>query len=73
MPACAAFFAAHGYVDAGKVRSPYGVETTFLWKQLDAGSGDGTIAELLAGVLAEAPPEALAKGVGWLQAVSSHS
>jgi len=35
----AGFFAAHGYVDAGKVRSPYGVETTFYWKQLDAGSG----------------------------------
>jgi len=36
----AGFFAAHGYVDAGKVRSPYGVETTFYWKQLDAGSGE---------------------------------
>ena len=30
------FFARHGYVDAGKVRSPYGVETVFFWKQLDA-------------------------------------
>lgn len=28
------FFAAQGYADAGKVRSPYGVETTFFWKQL---------------------------------------
>jgi GNAT superfamily N-acetyltransferase len=33
----AAFFARQGYVDAGKVRSPYGVETTFFWKQLDEG------------------------------------
>jgi GNAT superfamily N-acetyltransferase len=32
----AGFFAGCGYVDAGKVRSPYGVETTFYWKQLDA-------------------------------------
>lgn len=31
----AAFFAARGYADAGKVRSPYGVETVFFWKQLD--------------------------------------
>ena len=31
-----AFFARRGYVDAGKVRSPYGVETVFFWKQLDA-------------------------------------
>ena len=29
------FFAARGYVDAGMVRSPYGVETVFYWKQLD--------------------------------------
>ncbi len=33
------FFARHGYVDAGKVRSPYGVETVFFWKQLDAEAG----------------------------------
>lgn len=31
-----AFFGKLGYVDAGKVRSPYGVETVFFWKQLDA-------------------------------------
>ncbi len=30
------FFAQRGYVDAGMVRSPYGVETVFFWKQLDA-------------------------------------
>jgi hypothetical protein len=30
-----AFFAQRGYTDAGKVRSPYGVETVFFWKQLD--------------------------------------
>lgn len=36
----AAFFAAHGYVDAGKVRSPYGVDTSFFWKQLDNSSGE---------------------------------
>ena len=29
------FFAQRGYTDAGKVRSPYGVETVFFWKQLD--------------------------------------
>lgn len=34
-----AFFASQGYVDAGKVRSPYGVETVFFWKQLDADVG----------------------------------
>ncbi len=28
------FFARHGYTRAGQVRSPYGVETTFFWKQL---------------------------------------
>lgn len=33
------FFARRGYVDAGKVRSPYGVETVFFWKQLDAEAG----------------------------------
>ena len=32
----APFFASQGYIDAGKVRSPYGVETTFYWKQLDS-------------------------------------
>jgi GNAT superfamily N-acetyltransferase len=32
------FFAAQGYIEAGKVRSPYGVETVFFWKQLDAGT-----------------------------------
>lgn len=35
-----AFFAGQGYVDAGKVRSPYGVETIFFWKQLDADGRD---------------------------------
>jgi GNAT superfamily N-acetyltransferase len=30
-----AFFAGRGYIEAGKVRSPYGVETVFFWKQLD--------------------------------------
>jgi GNAT superfamily N-acetyltransferase len=35
-----AFFASRGYLDAGKVRSPYGVDTTFYWKQLeDGGAG----------------------------------
>ncbi|KHA76086.1 GNAT family acetyltransferase, partial [Janthinobacterium lividum] len=24
-----------GYVEAGNVRSPYGVETIFCWKQID--------------------------------------
>ena len=37
----APFFASQGYVEAGKVRSPYGVETTFYWKQLDTGSDAG--------------------------------
>jgi GNAT superfamily N-acetyltransferase len=32
-----AFFAGLGYADSGKVRSPYGVETTHFWKQLEAG------------------------------------
>lgn len=31
----AEFFASHGYIRAGRVRSPYGVDTTFFWKQLD--------------------------------------
>ena len=35
----APFFAAQGYADAGKVRSPFGVETTFYWKPLDSGAG----------------------------------
>lgn len=30
-----AFFAGQGYSRAGQVRSPYGVDTTFFWKQLD--------------------------------------
>jgi len=29
------FFARQGYVRAGHVRSPYGVDTVFFWKQLD--------------------------------------
>ena len=32
-----------------------------------------TVADLLVGVLAEAPPEALAKGVSWLQAAVNPS
>ena len=32
------FFAAHGFVEDGKARSPYGVETTFFWKALDEGA-----------------------------------
>ena len=32
-----------------------------------------TVADLLVGVIAEAPPEALAKGIRWLQEVSSTS
>jgi GNAT superfamily N-acetyltransferase len=32
------FFVARGYTDGGKVRSPYGVETNFFWKQLDGGT-----------------------------------
>jgi GNAT superfamily N-acetyltransferase len=31
----AAFYARHGYIRSGQVRSPYGVETTFFWKSLD--------------------------------------
>lgn len=31
-----AFFAAHGYNPSGNVRSPYGVDTLFFWKDLDA-------------------------------------
>lgn len=31
-----AFFASQGYIRAGNVRSPYGVETIFFWKQLDS-------------------------------------
>lgn len=31
-----AFFARLGYDEAGNVRSPYGVETVFCWKALDA-------------------------------------
>ncbi len=29
------FFAGQGYLRAGNVRSPYGVDTVFFWKQLD--------------------------------------
>lgn len=29
------FFAKQGYLRAGNVRSPYGVDTVFFWKQLD--------------------------------------
>jgi N-acetylglutamate synthase-like GNAT family acetyltransferase len=29
------FFARQGYLRAGNVRSPYGVDTIFFWKQLD--------------------------------------
>ena len=29
------FFARQGYVSSGNVRSPYGVDTIFFWKQLD--------------------------------------
>lgn len=35
-----AFFASQGYIHSGKVRSPYGVETIFFWKQLGAGAPD---------------------------------
>ncbi|NRR32015.1 GNAT family N-acetyltransferase [Oxalobacteraceae bacterium] len=35
-----AFFAHHGYIHSGKVRSPYGVETIFFWKQLDVQPGE---------------------------------
>lgn len=31
-----AFFASQGYIRAGQVRSPYGVDTTFFWKELGA-------------------------------------
>ncbi|MES2258605.1 MAG: GNAT family N-acetyltransferase [Pseudomonadota bacterium] len=33
-----AFFAGQGYIRSGQVRSPYGVDTIFFWKQLDSGS-----------------------------------
>jgi GNAT superfamily N-acetyltransferase len=37
-----AFFVKQGYVEAGNVRSPYGVETIFCWKQIDpAGISSG--------------------------------
>lgn len=32
------FFASQGYIHSGKVRSPYGVETIFFWKQLGEGA-----------------------------------
>jgi GNAT superfamily N-acetyltransferase len=31
------FFARCGFIASGKVKSPYGVETTFFWKPLDPG------------------------------------
>ncbi|HAT29849.1 MAG TPA: GNAT family N-acetyltransferase, partial [Janthinobacterium sp.] len=31
-----AFYAAQGYVAAGHVKSPYGVDTVFYWKQFEA-------------------------------------
>lgn len=31
-----AFYAHHGYIRSGNVRSPYGVDTVFFWKPLDA-------------------------------------
>jgi GNAT superfamily N-acetyltransferase len=31
------FFASCGFIASGKVKSPYGVETTFFWKPLDPG------------------------------------
>lgn len=34
----AGFFERLGYTRAGQVRSPYGVDTTFFWKQLDGGA-----------------------------------
>lgn len=37
----AEFYASQGFIRAGKVKSPYGVETDFFWKSLDAdGSTD---------------------------------
>jgi GNAT superfamily N-acetyltransferase len=32
----AEFYASQGFIRAGKVKSPYGVETVFFWKPLDA-------------------------------------
>lgn len=37
-----AFFAARGYVESGHVRSPYGVDTVFFWKELETGAATGT-------------------------------
>jgi GNAT superfamily N-acetyltransferase len=34
------FFTGHGYLASGAVRSPYGVDTTFFWKQLGAVAAD---------------------------------
>lgn len=31
------FFASCGFIASGKVKSPYGVETTFFWRPLDPG------------------------------------
>ncbi|WP_229202073.1 GNAT family N-acetyltransferase [Pseudoduganella aquatica] len=36
------FFASQGYVRSGHVRSPYGVDTIFFWKQLDRGAAPDT-------------------------------
>lgn len=36
------FFARQGYLRAGNVRSPYGVDTVFFWKQLDGTVCDAT-------------------------------
>lgn len=36
------FFARQGYLRAGNVRSPYGVDTVFFWKQLDGGVCDAS-------------------------------
>jgi len=40
-----AFFAARGYVASGRVRSPYGVDTVFLWKELDASAAAAAAAD----------------------------
>jgi GNAT superfamily N-acetyltransferase len=34
----AAFYASCGFIASGKVKSPYGVETTFFWKSLEPGA-----------------------------------
>lgn len=35
------FFAGHGYIASGNVRSPYGVDTVFFWKPLGADADAG--------------------------------